>query len=342
MESATSTLASAPCTSPHPPIRLRIGQYRLHFEAVDAVRLPEYSGSTWRGALGHALKRTVCVTREPVCAECLLYTSCAYAYVFETPPPPGSGKMRLYPAAPHPFVIEPAEGGARDLACGDALALGVALFGHANRYLPYVIHAMRRAGEEGVGKGKGRLNLLAVHQLGEGAEDDWRPIHEAGGPLTALPPAVPEMPAAPGAVSLELHTPLRLQRDGHNVGPDDLRFADLFSNLLRRLSMLTYFHTDTPLETDFAGLTAEARTVEWTERALTWRDWTRYSSRQQTTMQMGGVLGRLAVDLRGHERLWPYLWLGQWTHAGKGTSMGLGRYRLNAGGGSSDDAYTSR
>jgi hypothetical protein len=64
------------------------------------------------------------------------------------------------------------------------------------------------------------------------------------------------------------------------------------------------------------------------ELALTWRDWTRYSSRQQTTMQMGGLTGRLGVDLGGHERLWPYLWLGQWTHAGKGTSMGLGRYRL--------------
>jgi hypothetical protein len=159
------------------PPRIPVGRYRLHYRAADPVRLPEYAGSTWRGALGHALKRTVCVTHEPRCPACLLYTSCAYSYVFETPPPPGTAKMRLYPAAPHPFVIEPAEGGARELA-------------------------------------------------------------------------------------------------------------------------------------------------------LTWRDWTRYSSRQQTTMQMGGLTGRLGVDLGGHERLWPYLWLGQWTHAGKGTSMGLGRYRL--------------
>jgi hypothetical protein len=319
-------------------VRLPIGRYRLRYQAVDAVRLPEYAGSTLRGALGYALKRTVCVTHEPACAACLLYTSCAYAYVFETPPPPGSAKMRLYPAAPHPFVLEPSEGGARDLACGDELAVGLTLFGHANRYLPYLIHAMRRAGEEGVGKGKGRLDLLAVEQMGQGPEGDWRLIHEAGEALAALPPVVPEVPAVPTAVSLALHTPLRLQRDGHNVGPEELRFADLFGNLLRRLSMLTYFHTDTPLETDFAGLTAEARTVEWTDRSLAWRDWTRYSSRQRTTMQMGGVIGRLAVDLRAHERVWPFLWLGQWTHAGKGTSMGLGRYSLHA----SDEGPTAR
>ncbi|MCU0936456.1 MAG: CRISPR system precrRNA processing endoribonuclease RAMP protein Cas6 [Gammaproteobacteria bacterium] len=311
-----------------PTPRLPIGRYQLHFEAVDAVRLPEYAGSTWRGALGHALKRTVCVTREPACSPCLLYGSCAYAYVFETPPPADSAKMRLYPAAPHPFVLEPGEGGPRDLACGEELAVGLTLFGHANRHLPYLIHALRRAGEEGIGKGKGRIDLLAVGQADPGAPDDWRTVHVAGGPLTAAPPAELLPPPAPDAAAIELHTPLRLQREGHNVGPDDLRFGDLFGNLLRRLSMLTYFHTDTPLETDFAGLTAEARAVEWTERALTWRDWTRYSSRQQTTLQMGGVTGRLAVDLRGHERLWPYLWLGQWTHAGKGTSMGLGRYRV--------------
>jgi hypothetical protein len=337
---AANALIGTASVLPGVPIRLPIARYRLHYQAVDAVRLPEYAGSTWRGVLGHALKRTVCVTHEPVCAGCLVYTSCAYAYVFQTPPPPDSAKMRLYPAAPHPFVLEPGEGGPRDLACGDELAVGLTLFGHANRYLPYVIHAMRRAGEEGIGKGKGRLDLLAVRQLSPGLAEEWPLIHEAGGPLAARAPTVPEVPAAPATVTLELHTPLRLQRDGHNVGPDELRFADLFGNLLRRLSMLTYFHTDTPLETDFAGLTAEARAVQWTERSLTWRDWTRYSSRQQTTMQMGGVVGRLAVDLRGHERLWPFLWLGQWTHAGKGTSMGLGRCRLNAGGPSADDAHT--
>ena len=112
------------------------------------------------------------------------------------------------------------------------------------------------------------------------------------------------------------------------MAPQEFRFADLFSSLLRRISMLTYFHTDTPLETDFAGLTAEARDVALSDARLSWLDWTRYSSRQDTTMQMGGLVGELTVDLSDHPHLWPYLRLGQWTHAGKGTSMGLGRYRL--------------
>ena len=64
------------------------------------------------------------------------------------------------------------------------------------------------------------------------------------------------------------------------------------------------------------------------EHQLRWHDWTRYSSRQQTKMQMGGLVGHLVLDGVRAQRYWKQLWLGQWTHVGKGTSMGLGRYRL--------------
>ncbi len=36
---------------PEPPLP----HYRLKFEAGEEVRLPSYSGSAWRGAVGHAL-----------------------------------------------------------------------------------------------------------------------------------------------------------------------------------------------------------------------------------------------------------------------------------------------
>lgn len=96
--------------------------------------------------------------------------------------------------------------------------------------------------------------------------------------------------------------------------------------------MLTYFHTDTPLETDFRALVEHARRVAIRNAHLRWYDWTRYSSRQQTTMQMGGLLGELELNADGIEPFWPYLWLGQWTHAGKGASMGLGRYTIAGAG----------
>ena len=89
-----------------PPIGLSVGRYRLRYARRAESRFPAFAGSAWRGAFGHALKRTVCVTRLRQCPDCLLYRSCVYPYIFETPPPLHAAKMRRYTAAPHPFVIE--------------------------------------------------------------------------------------------------------------------------------------------------------------------------------------------------------------------------------------------
>ena len=98
--------------------------------------------------------------------------------------------------------------------------------------------------------------------------------------------------------------------------------------LLRRLSLLTYFFGETPLETNFAGLLRHAESIPIAKRALHWREWTRYSSRQNEKLQMGGLVGSFELAGADLDRFWPLLWLGQWTHAGKGCSMGLGRYVL--------------
>jgi CRISPR-associated endoribonuclease Cas6 len=63
------------------------------------------------------------------------------------------------------------------------------------------------------------------------------------------------------------------------------------------------------------------------EAHLHWRDWTRYSSRQQQEMSLGGVVGTWNL-YNLPPALWPALWLGQWLYAGKNTTFGLGQYRL--------------
>lgn len=310
---------------------LAIARYHLTFQAVDPVRLPDYSGSAWRGAFGHALKQLVCVTREPACPSCLLYRSCTYPYLFETPPDPAVGKLRKYTAAPHPFVLSPDSANRGLIQSGTLVNLGLTLYGHGNRHLPYVIHALTQVGQRGIGKQGGRLVLQRVEQANLDA-GDWQEIYIPDGRLAPLSTIIPAIPSCPRRITLILETPLRLKSEGHNLTPERFRFGIMFSHLLRRISLLTAFHTDTPLETDFAALTRLARTIEVTEVKLRWHDWTRYSSRQDTLMQMGGLLGEVTFSGEGLDPFWPYLWLGQWTHVGKGTSMGLGKYRIMANG----------
>ena len=45
-------------------------------------------------------------------------------------------------------------------------------------------------------------------------------------------------------------------------------------------------------------------------------------------MQFGGLIGGLTLDGPALFDLWSALWLGQWTHLGKGTAFGLGGYRV--------------
>lgn len=337
--SAEAPSISTRCPSPILPAevpRLPIGRYRFVFVAQTAGAFPAYSGSTWRGAFGHALRRTVCVTRAPRCHGCLLQRSCAYSYVFETVPPAGATKMRRYAAVPHPYVIEPEASGGRRFAPGEQVEVSMVLIGRANAMLSYLVYALARAGEAGLGKNcQGKLRLEAVYQAtANDAGGEKEKLLYCGGdllgePMSEVGPAQPP-PCAPRSMRLRLHTPLRLKREGHYVRPEAFRFADLFSNLLRRISMLSAFHTDTPLEVDFRGLVAQARSVRDDEiRAdLRWHDWTRYSSRQQAPMQMGGLVGKILLKDADWTRFWPYLWLGQWVHAGKGATMGLGRYTL--------------
>jgi hypothetical protein len=308
---------------------LPLARFQLEFTAEQTPRLPEFPGSAWRGAMGRALKRTVCVTRGGDCPSCLLYRACVYPYIWETPPPPDSAKMRRYTAAPHPFALNLSVPEQAEDTMAGRYVLGITLFGRAATHLPYLVHAFRLAGEDGIGARRTPFRLHAVRQAIE-PEGEWEQIWQPGATLSALPVQTPIPPPLPARCVLQLRTPLRLKREDRNVGPAEFCFADLFGNVLRRISLLSYFHTDTPLETDFAALTRQARDVPLYDAHLRWYDWTRYSSRQDTTMQMGGLLGSFALEGADLEAFWSYLWLGQWTHAGKAATMGMGQYRIDA------------
>jgi hypothetical protein len=165
---------------------LPVGRYRLNFAAAAPVRFTDFPGSAWRGALGHALKRIACVTRERSCPACLLYRSCAYSYVFETPPPLTAAKMRRYSNVPHPFALRVESGGDTERC-----TLWLTLFGSGNRHLALFIYALMRAGEGERGISGNRLTLEGVAQETEPGRGEWQTIYEPAGLLEPLPAAVP-------------------------------------------------------------------------------------------------------------------------------------------------------
>ena len=313
-----------------------IARVRFECEAIESLRLPPYPGSAWRGLLGHSLRRTVCVTRQPTCEGCLLIGTCSYSVFFESPPTSPEIANR-YTALPHPFVLDVDVPAHRDIKEGDALRLGVTLFGPAIDLLPYLIQSMDRAGQRGLGAHGGRFVLREVRAETETGSGHWRSVfHAESGEyrrIVGSPPNV-EQQAPAGAIQIDLQTPLRIKRQGHFLGTADLLPADLVRSLLIRLASMAALYGTSKVPCDWTESAPDPKDLRLTNKDVSWTDWTRYSSRQRTTMQMGGLVGILTLDGPGIPALWPALWLGQWTHLGKGTSFGLGKYRVSDAGAS--------
>lgn len=306
----------------------------FRYECRTSVKLPAFKGSTFRGAFGHSLKRVACAQRNATCNNCLLRHDCVYSYVFETPPPPDSHRLRLYPAAPHPFILRPPPELREDYAVGDYLDGELLLIGRAIAYLPYFVYALEILGDQGLGRGRGRCALVNVQELNRAGASVKEIYRSADGILTATTgqagretsALAQQLPASPVEVDLHLLTPMRLKFNGKFLAT--LEFHHLIRNLLRRLASLAYFHCQLDPESfDFKGCIRAAEQVAVSRRHCSWQEWARYSSRQRERMLLGGIIGRMSFS-KVPAPLLSLLLVGEHLHVGKVASFGLGQYRI--------------
>ena len=303
--------------------------FQFFLKVLDYILLPAYKGSTLRGGFGHAFKKVVCVNKERICGSCLLKEKCVYSYVFETPPHSDTSRMRKYPYAPHPFVITPPLEESREYGKGETLCFELTLIGKSIDYLPYFVYTFDELGQIGLGKGKGRYQLEEVRSQKDRNKEETiyssrdKILHKSFKVWNIE--ELLESSSNTKTLTLNFITPTRLKFDGKLSSK--LEFHILMRNVLRRISLLSYFHCDTDLDLDYKGLIERSQEIKVDKENLSWFDWERYSSRQETKMKMGGFIG--SITFRGDlEPFMPFLLLGEFIHAGKGTSFGLGKYQI--------------
>lgn len=305
------------------PINLPISHYRINFSHESNRPEPVFSGNAWRGALGHALRRTACLTGADECQGCPMRYRCDYAYLFDTPIAPDASKLRLYKEAPHPYVLH------EITDSNGMIGLHLVLIGHATQHASLMINTLIRSAVNPPGVAGRRLVYL-THEQWNDAAGQWHTCDPTNGHLIKTS-FLPTCPAAPsGDIIIDLQTPLRIRRDGRHVGTEQFHFADLFGHALRRISLLMAFHTHDELAIDYKAVTQSAQAVALVDKSLQWLDLMRHSSRQHTAMKLGGVVGHIRLAGADIAPFWPYLWLGQHIHAGRSTTMGLGRYRIRS------------
>ena len=306
-------------------------QFVFTINPEEPLILPSYKGSTLRGGFGYAFKRVVCAIRNKECPDCILKERCVYSYIFETPPPSDTKIMRKYKTVPHPFVIEPPSEKKRGYKPGDEINFGLTLIGKAIDCLPYFIYTFDELGKIGIGKGKSKYELKNVSCDGKTIYDSGTKTLKAFGTSSLYLPRCLSLPREPKdykreAVSLSFLTPTRLVYNGHLS--IDLEFHMLIRQLVRRISLLYYFHCGgDPSEWNFRGIINAAEAVKVTRSELRWYDWERYSGRQETRIKMGGFVGEITFE-GVIEPFMPIIKAGEVLHVGKGTGFGLGRYRI--------------
>jgi hypothetical protein len=298
---------------------------QLTLEAEEPASLPPFHGSMLRGAFGHALRRTVCVMGpEQPCASCLLRHACVYTRIFEPyvegEPPPF---LRGIDQAVRPYVFEPLDGEGL-WEPGELLRFDLLLFGQAVDLQAYAFLAVERMARAGLGSRRSRFRLVRVEAQEAGGST--RLLFAAGSAPSASPAPPMMPPASPlpvGPVALRLVTPLRIKvRDRLNDHPT---FRDLAFNMLRRVLELAHFHVPgAVIDWSFRALLDRADEVRVASADLRWHDWERWSQRQQTSMKLGGIVGRLVLegDLTPFAAL---LRTSEVVHLGKGATFGLGK-----------------
>lgn len=307
---------------------MKLSKYRFTIKPQRELILPPYKGSTFRGGFGHAFRHAVCGEREKECLDCSLRIKCVYSYVFETSVPQEEGKQQDMDV-PHPFIIEPPLDQRQHYGPDDRLDFGLILIGRAVDYMPYFIFAFEEVGRVGVGKNRGQYCLEKVIGLNNGEEtliydgkshfkDDFHTI-DSGDIMSQ-----DELPD-PHRAKFRFLTPARIKYNGKFI--DDANFEVLIRNLLRRLSSLARIHCGEQWELDWKGLIERTKEIKTVQSDLAWKDWERYSKRQDTKLKMGGFLGDITFEGDLAEFM-PFLKLGEYLHIGKGTVFGLGKYEI--------------
>ncbi|MCR4393164.1 MAG: CRISPR system precrRNA processing endoribonuclease RAMP protein Cas6 [Dehalococcoidales bacterium] len=299
------------------------------------VSLPRYNGSTLRGAFFGALRRDFCLNKNlNTCVACPAAEACPICRLVATVDREGERGVEV----PRPFALEPVIRENYQIKPGELFTFGITLFGESLALFPYIVLAVQRMGEIGMGNREvvpGRFTLEDIRVINPFTGQE-QGIFNPESRLVKVPDVfILHRDVLAYAGELDMHriclyllTPLRLIIEGSLV--QKITFRIFIQRLLRRLTDLYSHYCGNALQMDFTRLLQEAQAVQVIRDETDWVDRNSYSSRRKTSTPVGGMVGILEFegDLKP---FLPLLVWGQVTHVGKDVTRGNGLYLIHRG-----------
>lgn len=255
---------------------------------------PYFIGSQLRGAFGHALKKVTCINPAYECEGCFASENCLYNEFFEAKNE--AHKYRF------------------DYELGKSFyEFNLYLFDTATAKLPYVVSALHMMLTQlGLGKEKQIYKDFELYVNDENAMIEG---------TLKLPQNVVrafETPQVFSHAKVEFITPLRIKKANRFVRGDAIELSDIVNSIYQRqMQLLGRGHKKFPYE--IRG--------EIVKKELVYKELTRQSNRQKTSMNLGGIMGEIEIKSID-EKSYHILKLGELLACGKSTVFGLGKIKI--------------
>jgi len=326
---------------------LSFSKFNAYFVVNNQVNLPFFTGSTFRGVIGHALRKVHYGFNSKVdCAACSINNHCKnsdlYAYLFESPSDHPlmvqmcQSQQYKTDKYPQPLILDPPKGGRYH--SGEFLSLSFTLVGQAIALFPFTACALTCLEDSSIGQGNGKILLKGIENGFPSENGSNNLIYDGHRRAIVGPGQVLDLPQIKQwiekqydpkqnikGLSIRFLTPFRFKEQNRLGYP--LTFKLLMRSVLRRITLLSV-HSPLSGPIDHKRLLELADQIAVERSWLKWYDWQRYSDRQKTKMKLGGVVGEIVFSGNLYEFL-PYLKTCEFLNVGKGGTFGLGKYRIN-------------
>jgi len=258
---------------------------------------PYFIGSQLRGALGYALKKVTCINPSYQCNGCFATDNCLYYQFYE--------EKNSF----HKYRF--------DFELGlEYYNFDFYLFDDACEKLPYVVSAFYiMLTQNGLGKERSTYKDFDMYVNDSSCLDK----HQIKLPKEYIKTS--QIETFSQDITLKFITPLRIKKENRFVRGDDIELKDIINSIYQRqMRLLGAGYKKFPYKIE----------GEIVAKELHYKELTRASNRQKTTMNMGGIMGHIKIKNLNKESD-EVLKLGELLGVGKQTVFGLGKISIRGG-----------
>ncbi len=257
---------------------------------------PYFIGSQLRGAFGYALKKVTCINPSFRCEECFAKESCLYYEFYEE-------KNK-----PHKYRF--------DFELGKKIYdFTLYLFNDATTKLPYVLSALHMMlTKNGLGVERKTYKEFDIFMDNK--------LINANSNLKIPKESIKifQIDKICQNITIQFKTPLRLKKNNRFIRDDNIELKDIVNSIYQRQMQL-----------QGDGYKKFPYSIEGqiTHKELHYKELTRMSNRQKSTMNLGGLLGSIEVKNINKEA-YEVLKVGELIGAGKQCVFGLGKIEVKS------------